>query len=305
MKNLTLIIALLGISITNLNGQEIMNIRQLTFDAAREGFPSWSPDGSSVIYQYTDMNDTIGKNGLWIKSQDGTRAEQVFSGVAEHPKWSPDDRYIIFDADTGQRIKMIPMVGGDPITFLPDSIHIRNGGLPCWAPDATQIAFIEGSTSSLCIYNLKTGNLTRIFSKEGMLPLPGCWTNDGKSVLIALMDRQSRESTIWKISSDGKEKKQITGHHKYFYRHLALSPDNSLLVYAAMENGSLGLYIMSMEGGNSIPLAVTPKEHNEGPSWSPDGKKIAFSRTISWNADIWIMDLNIEQITKKLQTHNK
>jgi TolB protein len=138
-----------------------------------------------------------------------------------------------------------------------------------------------------------------------MVPLPGCWTNDGKNVLIALMDMQSRESTIWKISVDGKEKKQITGHHEYFYRYLALSPDDSLLVYTAMEDGFLRLYIMSIEGGNSISLETTPEGGSEGPSWSPDGKKIAFSRTIARNDDIWIMDLNIEQITKKLQVLNE
>jgi Tol biopolymer transport system component len=92
-----------------------------------------------------------------------------------------------------------------------------------------------------------------------MLPLIGCWSDDGKNVLIGLLDRQSRKSTIWKISSDGKERKQITGHHENFYRHLALSPD---------------------------------------------GKKITFTSTRSenFNFDIWIMDLNIKQIKKKLRT---
>ena len=62
---------------------------------------------------------------------------------------------------------------------------------------------------------------------------------------------------------------------------------------------------MPAEGGISLPLAVTPQGHNEAPSWSPDGKKIAFNSTMSGNSDIWIMDVNIEQIIEKLRMFNE
>lgn len=299
MKNLTVIIAILGICAISLNAQDMFQARQITFNPAQEGFPTWSPDGQSIIYQYTDLNDTTGKNGLWKMSLDGTDAELIFSGIAEHPAWSPNGRFIVFDADTGQSIKMIPAEGGNPIVFLPDSIQIVHGGNPCWSPDGSQIAF-KDSKSSLCIYNIKTGETSRVFKEEGLLLLPGCWSEDGKYVLIGLMDRPSRKSTIWKISADGKERKQITGHLENIYRYLALSPDGSLLIYAAIEGRYLGLYIMPAEGGKSMPLAVS-EGHNEAPCWSPDGEKIAFTK----NFDIWIMDLNIEQLKKELQVPKK
>jgi len=284
-----------------LSGQDMFPARQLTFDPAQQGFATWSPDSRYIVYQYTDMNDTLGKNGLWKVSADGTWMTQIFKGIAEHAKWSPDGKYIVFDADTGNSIRMIPAAGGDVIKFLPDSVVIQNGGLPCWSPDGSQIAFLERKRSSLSTFNLKTGELKSLFREEERLPLPGGWWIDGKSIIVANMDRQTRKSTMLKIAEKNGEATLVTGHNENFYRHMALSPDGSLLVYASMEGKYLGLYVMPSGGGKSLPLAVTKDGHTEGAAWSPDGKKIAFTRTQGRNFDIWVMEVDTEKIKKELQ----
>ena len=110
---------------------------------------------------------------------------------------------------------------------------------------------------------------------------------------------------MWEISLDGRKKQQITGHRDGFYRYLALSPDGSLLAYAAMEGKDLGLWVMPAQGGKSLPLAITHPGHNESPAWSPDGKRLAFTSTRSGNFDIWLMDLDVEQLKKELRALNK
>lgn len=301
MKNLLLLIILAGFCDNPLSAQDLFEARRLTREAGREGFASWSPDGSKIIYQYTEREDREGKNGLWSVRADGSGAVQILSGIAEHPKCSPDGLRVVFDADTGTNIKIILAEGGEPREFLPSSIHIRNGGLPHWSPDSKQIAFMEGSTGSLYVIHPESGELRILYKEEGMLPMPGGWTPDGKYVLVALMDRETRRSTLWKFAAEGKEKIQIKGHHENFYRHLALSPDGAWLVYAAMVDNYLGLYIMPAKGGKTLPLAISADAHNEGPCWSPEGQRIAFNSTRGQNADIWIMDLDLDRIRLMIQ----
>jgi TolB protein len=303
MKKLILLIFTITLAI-HLSGQDMFPVRQLTFDPAQQGFATWSSDSKFILYQYTDLNDKLDKSGLWKVSTDGTGAKQIFKGIAEHPKWSPDGKYIVFDADTGNSIRMIPADGGEVIKFLPDSIQIQNGGLPCWSPDGSCIALLERKGLSVCTYNLKTGELKSLFREEGKLPLPGGWWVDGNSVLVANMDRQTRKCEMLKITADIGAKETITGHHDNFYRYLALSPDGSLLIFAALEGKYLGLFIMLSGGGKSLPLAVTGNSHNEGAAWSPDGKRIAFTSTRSGNFDIWVMDADVKQIKSKLKKLN-
>jgi len=278
---------------------------QLTSDSTREGFPSWSPDGSTIIYSFFNIIDgTPVMGSKKISSHGGTPV--VFTDFAtEHPQWSPDGHIIVFDGDTGASVFMINAEGGKPKTFLPESIKISKGALSCWSPNGLQIALKSGITSSLYVYDVKTGGVTNIYHEEGIVPLPGCWSRDNKWIFIARMDAKTRISTIWKISSDGKEKEQINGHHKDFYRYLALSPDGTLLVYAVMEKKRLGLWIMPAEGGKSLPVAISLQDHNECPSWSPDGKRLAFSSGRTGRGDIYIMEMDIEKVKAELELSNK
>jgi len=62
MRNLTAIVALLGIWTISLNAQDMFKARQLTFDTAQQGFPTWAPDGNSIAF-------TRGRSGncdIWV-----------------------------------------------------------------------------------------------------------------------------------------------------------------------------------------------------------------------------------------------
>ena len=62
MKKLTVILALFGIWTISLNAQNMFIARQLTFDSAQHGFPTWSPDGNRIAFS----RGRFGNSDIWI-----------------------------------------------------------------------------------------------------------------------------------------------------------------------------------------------------------------------------------------------
>ena len=50
MKNLFTLVILSGFYIMGLQAQDLFDARRLTDSPAREGFPSWSSKGDSIVY---------------------------------------------------------------------------------------------------------------------------------------------------------------------------------------------------------------------------------------------------------------
>ena len=294
-----------------LHAQDRYRVRQLTSDRAQEGFPFWSPDGSTIVYTITEMGEDSWKNGLWMIPAEGGEPRHFTRGagdegdlkaICEHPNWSPDGHYIIFDADTGDAVKLISSHGGAHVRVVPEVIPIYKGGNPIWAPDASRFAFKEGP--NLWIADIASGEFTIVFTREGTRPIPCCWARDGTYVIVWLLHGETRMSHHWKISTIGGEPEQLTFKDSTRYRYMDQSPDGSLLVYCSSESGNLDLWVMSPEGGEPVQLTYHPG-YDDTPRWSPDGTKIAFTSTRTGRMDVYVMEPDIREIREELKAVNE
>jgi dipeptidyl aminopeptidase/acylaminoacyl peptidase len=61
-------------------------LRQLTNGTVVDGDPSWSPDGTMILFS----RDSLTAGGLWLIRSDGSDLAQVLTGVVTSSAWSPD-----------------------------------------------------------------------------------------------------------------------------------------------------------------------------------------------------------------------
>ena len=297
------IVALAACAATSLGAQDRFPVQRLTFDPAQEGFPAWSPDGATIVYSYGTDRSSGPIAGLHTVPSTGGRPQWLTHEIGEHPNWSREGHYIVFDAEEGNSIKLPSAWGGPPIRIVPASIPIFRGGLPQWSPDGRRIAFKEGP--NLWVLDIGTGE-TRVFytAPDGQMPLPGCWSADGAAVYFTLRDIEGPASSVWATLVDGDDRREIlpASADVFQYRYMDISPDGSLLAFVKCTGRTdCDLWVTTERGGPQVQLTMHPA-HDGTPRWSPDGTRIAFTSTRTYNFDVWVMAVDLAELRAALDS---
>lgn len=192
----------------------------LTTDLAPDARPSWSPDGSTLVF----ASAIDGQTDLYTASFEfsdkpprlGPLTRLTNSPATEaDPAWSPDGERIVYwsNASGVQNLYWVAPDGG-PETRLTDGPDTDSD--PTWAPDGRRLAFTRTTQSAPSdIYTLAIDATGRAVGTPTNLTadLPGpdedsSWSADGGS--IAFVHKADTGSDIWVMGTDGSGKRQIT-----------------------------------------------------------------------------------------------
>jgi Tol biopolymer transport system component len=171
------------------------NPTKLTTFYGWNGSPSYSPDGSKILYT-RNMNAQTTVKGIWCIPSNGGNPTIVYDSYANDfdASWSPDGKQIAFSSEmttshpSGQMIWIVASDGSGK--GLKQMTSGNKGDVnPIWTPDGSKITFSSSIRGGL-FYVPATGGNPEKFPYES-----NCFTSDGK--WLAFVAERNGKSGIW------------------------------------------------------------------------------------------------------------
>ncbi|MBA2702924.1 MAG: PD40 domain-containing protein [Blastocatellia bacterium] len=176
---------------------------------------------------------------------------------------------------------------------------------PSISPDGNTVAFSSDRTGGFELYvkQLISGAREVQLTSDGGQNFEPAFSPDGS--LIAFYSK--KRGGIWIIPTTGGAAKQLTE----FGSHPAWAPDSSLIAFQSDVLFDLGfnvsnafppstIWLVSVATGElqQLTQAGNPAGGHGAPSWSPDGKRIAFDSSDTGVASIWSVTAEGDDLKK-------
>ena len=245
--------------------------------------PNWTPDGRALIYAQ--------EGRLYRFDLSSHSAAAINTGFATR---NNNDHVLSFDGrmlaishhaveDSGASIVYtVPVTGGTPKRVTAKGPSYLHG----WSPDGRWLVYTGQRNEEFDVYKIPAGggDEIRLTSAPGLDDGPE-YTPDGKYIYFNSV--RSGRMQIWRMRPDGSDQQQITndGFNNWFPH---ISPDGKWIAFISFPPDvpaddhpfykHVLIRLMPISGGPARVIAYVYGGQGtiNVPSWSPDGKRLAF-----------------------------
>ena len=261
--------------------------------------PAFSPDGKRIRFSVQLHN----VDSLWEMRDDGSNVHAVLRpgqgpASAACGGWSTDGRYYFFWGQSQGNGNIWVMRDASGLFGWHPSppIQLTTGplGVNAWTISLDNKKLFVGAQqgrAELVRYDPQSQHFVSFLSGISAGELD--YSRDGQWVTYISYPDQ----TLWRSRADGSDRLQLT------FAPVAaglprLSPDGTQIAYIARQPGQRWkVYLVPRDGGTPQDLVETSYDQSD-PSWSSDGKKLAFGRFgESETGGIHLVDLATRQVS--------
>jgi Tol biopolymer transport system component len=272
---------------------------RLTTESGNDDAPAWSPDGRWIAYVHI--------------APDQSRALKLVSPLGGPPRvvptswmrigvssWARDSRSLVVETVAGPdqpgELWAVAVTTDDRRQLTWPPAGILGDTDPAVSPDGRVLAFCRATvwrSRELYLVDLQSDGFStqtpRRLTNLGFVERPA-WTPDGRRILFGAF----REGAgIWQIDRSGGNPRPVFGlPETASLPALSLRPagHTSLAFTNSMGASSIWRYGVEPESG-SAPLELAASSRSQHyPSYSPDGKRLAFTSTRTGYQEIWVAD---------------
>lgn len=240
------------------------NETRLTFNSVINYMPSFSPDGSKIVFSAYREGYFY---DIYVMNADGTNVTRLTENPASdwEPSFSPDGTKIVFRSvhDSGAEIYVMNADGTNQTRLTFNSTEDSD---PSFSPDGSKIVFQSRRNGNYEIYvmNADGTNQTRLTNNQGRDRSP-TFSPDGTKIAFS-SQRDGIFDEIYVMNSDGTNETRLT-FNSTEDQNPAFSPDGTKIAYQFNPGNNINWEIRVMNADGTNPTRLTNNLFNMMPSW--------------------------------------
>ena len=234
---------------------------------------------------------------VYLMDYDGWNQRRITAHetLSMYPAWSANGDTIAYLTYLGMRtgIYFVDVQTGAKTPIITDGTFNAS---PAFSPDGRRLAFsrsVGGGNTEIFIADRGGRNLQRLTTSSGIDTNPA-WSPTGRE--LAFTSSRSGRPQIYVMSAEGTDLRRVTFAGNY-NDGAEWSPDGRRLAHSSRRRSgdSFDLAVTDLTTSETRLLTEGVAGSHEAPSFSPDGRKVAYTTSFSTRngstIQIWVVDL--------------